>query len=109
MWMVDKNGVREAVDAIKSKLADADDTAQGMADLQGIIATKEAHLWRASVHCSYARVVELGSLLEMELKFLYGAAEAIEQGNSGRAMGLLDDFLDFVDENYTDETPPSFV
>lgn len=107
MWMVDKNGVREAIDAIKVKLTDSNEAAQGLADLRGIIKTKEEHLWRASVQCSYAGVVELSSLLEMELNMLNGAADAVENGNSARATTLLDDFLAFIDENYSDEIPPA--
>ena len=109
MWMVDKNGVKEAIDAIKVKLTEGNDAAQGLADLRGIIRTKEEHLWRAGVNCTYARVVELASLLEMELDILNRAADAVESGNSARATTLLDDFLSFVDENYSDEIPPSMT
>jgi hypothetical protein len=105
MLMLDKKGAREAITAVKQKLAKPEKKAECIADIEKMIGIKQSHVWRAELGSCCGNICNISSQIEIEIGILKDAVEAIKEGNNSQAVSLLENYLAFVEEHYENERP----
>jgi hypothetical protein len=103
--MLDKRGAREAITAVKQKLAKPEKKAECVADIEKMIGIKQSHVWRADLGSCCGNICNISSQIEIEIGILKDAVDAVKGGDNSKAASLLENYLAFVEEHYKDEHP----
>lgn len=104
--LIVSNETMEAVESVKEKLAKPGEEAECIAEIEKLIEAKRSHVARADAFASCCgNVCSLASLFEVEIGFLQDALAAVKEGNKSKGISLLEDYSDFLRNNYGSETP----
>lgn len=102
MFMISKETMN-GVMALRDRMANQNNTAECIAEVENMIRMKESHLARADWGACCGNIGNLTPQLESELQMLQNTLQALEQGNNTKAISLLEDYIAFLRENYTPE------
>jgi hypothetical protein len=105
MFMIDKEGVRKDIRAIKEKLTSPSKKMECIAAIEKTIDTKESHIWRADAGSCIGNVCNISSQIEIEIGILRDAVGAIKEGDNKRAVASLENYVAFIEKYYDDEMP----
>jgi hypothetical protein len=89
--------------ALREKMADPEKRTECVADVENMIKIKESHLARAEWGSCCSSIGNLASQIDSELKMLQKILEVIRKGDSPKAGSLLEDYIAFLQENYSPE------
>jgi len=104
MFMISKEAMEKAMD-IKQKLANPAKKGECLTDIEHMIEVKQSHLWRANVGSCCGAICSLAGQIEIENGILQDAAEALKNGNDGKAASLIEEYISFLKEHYEVERP----
>jgi hypothetical protein len=102
MFMISKEAM-DSVMSLRDKMADPRKTAGCIADVENMIKMKESHLARADWGTCCGNIGNLTPQIESELQILHNTLEVLKEGDSTKAVSLLEDYIAFLRENYTPE------
>ena len=107
MVVIDKKRAREEIKAIKEKLTAAGREREGISEIKKLLEAKDSSLQQVdSCAPCCGSSCGIAFLLEAEVEILQSALEAITANDTSRAGLLLEDYLDFLENNY--ENAPAF-
>ena len=92
-----------SVMSLRQRIADPEQKAQCIADLESMIAMKEAHLARSEWGSCCGDICKLGPQIGAELKILQNTLEALMRADHIGTASLLDDYIALIDRSYTPE------
>lgn len=101
MFMISKETM-QSVMSLREKLADPKRRTECIADLEGMIKTKESHLARAEWG-SCCGNIRLAPQIDGELRILKSILEALKSKDNGRAASLLEEYIALLRKSYTPE------
>ena len=105
MLMINKEGAKKDIAAIKEKLVNPEKRTECIADIEKLIDAKRSHIWRVeSIAPCCGSIYGFASLFEAEIGILQGALDALKKNDNDKAVALLEDYLAFLEKNYKDET-----
>ena len=102
MVMISKEAM-ESVMSLKEKIADPERKAECIADVENMIEIKQSHLERAEWGSCCGSICNLASQIDNELQMLQNILSVLSGEDSTRAAFLLEDYIAFLQENYTTE------
>ena len=102
MLMISKEAMHSVM-SLKEKIADPGKRAECIADVENMIKIKESHLARAEWGSCCGNICNLASQIDSELQMLQNTLEALRKGNSTKASSLLEDYIAFLQKNYSPE------
>jgi hypothetical protein len=102
MFMLSKETMN-GVMSLREKMADPKKKAECITELENMIRMKESHLARADWGSCCGNIGNLTPQIESELQMLQNTLEVLKGGDSTKAASLLDDYIAFLQKNYTPE------
>jgi hypothetical protein len=102
MFMISRETMNSVL-SLRDKTADPKNNAECIAEVENMIKMKESHLARADWGACCGNIGNLTPQIETELQMLQNTLDALKQGNSEKAVSLLEDYIAFLHENYTPE------
>jgi uncharacterized protein CbrC (UPF0167 family) len=102
MFMISKETMNSVM-ALREKMVDPVKKAECIADLEDMIKTKESHIARADWGTCCGDICSLVPQLESEIQMLQNILEALRNGDRTKAASLLEDYISFLQKNYTPE------
>ena len=103
--MINKEGAKKDITAIKEKLANPEKRTECIADIEKLIDMKRSHIWRVeSIAPCCGSICGFASLFEAEIGILQDILNALKKNDNDKAVALLEDYLAFLEKNYKDET-----
>lgn len=102
MFMISKETMNSVM-ALREKMVDPVKKAECIADLEDMIKTKESHIARADWGTCCGDICSLVPQLESEIQMLQNILEASRNGDRTKAASLLEDYISFLQKNYTPE------
>lgn len=102
MFMISKETMNSVI-ALREKMVDPVKKAECIADLEDMIKTKESHIARADWGTCCGDICSLVPQLESEIQMLQNILEALRNGDRTKAASLLEDYISFLQKNYTPE------
>ena len=102
MFMIGK-GTMDGIALLKAKIADPEQSAESIADLENMIRMKESHLARAEWSSCCGNIRNLAAQIEAESKMLRSTLEALMAADFAKAASLFGGYVAFVQANYTPE------
>ena len=100
MLIISKEAVHSAI-SLKEKMADPEKRAECIADVENMIKIKESHIARAEMASCCDNICNLIPQIESELQMLQSILEVLKNGDSTKAPSLLEDYIGFLQENYS--------
>jgi len=100
MLVISKETVHSAM-SLKNKIADPEKRAECIADVENMIKIKESHIARAELASCCGNICNLVPQIESELQMLQNILEVLRNGDSTKAPSLLEDYIAFLQENYS--------
>ena len=104
MVMISREVV-ESVNAVKENLTHPEKGAECIADVENMIETKKAHLWRADCGSCCGNVCSLVPQIDAEIEFLQNVLDALKVGDAKKAASSLGDYAVFLEKHYEIEHP----
>jgi hypothetical protein len=102
MFMISRETMNSVM-SLRDKTANPKNKAECIAEVENMIKMKECHLARADWGACCGNIGNLTPQIETELQMLQNILDALKQGNSEKAVSLLEDYIAFLHENYTPE------
>jgi len=102
MFMISKEAM-DSVMSLREKIADPKKRTECIADVENMIKTKESHLARAEWGSCCGNICNLAPQIDGELQILQNTLEALKRKDSTKASSLLEDYIGFLQRNYTAE------
>ncbi len=102
MFMISKETINSVM-ALREKMADPTKRAECIAGLEDMIRTKESHLARADWGTCCGNISNLVPQIESEIQMLQNILEALENEDGTKAASLLEDYISFLQKNYSPE------
>ena len=102
MFMISRETM-SSVMSLWEKMADSENKAECIAEVENMIKMKESHLARADWGACCGNIGNLTPQIESELQMLQNTLEALKDGNNTQAVSLLEDYIAFLHQNYTPE------
>jgi uncharacterized protein CbrC (UPF0167 family) len=102
MFMISKETMNSVM-ALREKMVNPVKKAECIADLEDMIKTKESHIARADWGTCCGDICSLVPQLESEIQMLQNILEALRNGDRTKAASLLEDYISFLQKNYTPE------
>jgi hypothetical protein len=100
MLIISKEAVHSAM-SLKKKIANPEKRAECIADVENMIKIKESHIARAELASCCGNICNLVPQIESELQMLQNILEVLRNGDSTKAPSLLEDYIAFLQENYS--------
>jgi hypothetical protein len=100
MLIISKEAVHSAM-LLKKKIGDPEKRAECIADVENMIKIKESHIARAELASCCDNICNLVPQIESELQMLQNILEVLRNGDSTKARSLLEDYVAFLQENYS--------
>ena len=92
-----------SVMSLREKIGDPKKRTECIAEVENMIRMKESHLARADWGSCCGNIGNLTPQIESELQMLGNTLEVLKDGDSAKAVSLLEDYITFLHENYTPE------
>ena len=102
MFMISKETMNSVM-SLREKIADPGKRAECIADVENMIKMKESHLARAEWGSCCGNICNLVPQIESELQMLQNTLEILRKGDSTKASSLLEDYIAFLQKNYSPE------
>ena len=102
MFMISKESMNSVM-SLREKMADPDKTVECIADLGNMISSKESHLARADWGTCCGNIGNLVPQIESEIQMLRSILEVLRNKDTTRAASLLEDYISFLQKNYSPE------
>jgi hypothetical protein len=102
MFMISKETM-DSVMSLREKIADPEKRAECIAAVENMIKMKESHLARADWGSCCGNICNLVPQIESELQMLQNTLEILRKGDSTKASSLLEDYIAFLQKNYSPE------
>ena len=90
-----------SVMSLGEKIGDPEKRAECIADVENMIEIKESHIARAELASCCDNICNLVPQIESELQMLQNILEVLRNGDSTKARSLLEDYIGFLQENYS--------
>jgi hypothetical protein len=100
MLIISKETVHRVM-SLKEKIANPEKRAECIADVENMIKIKESHIARAELASCCDNICNLVPQIESELQMLQNILEVLKNGDSTKAPSLLEDYIAFLQENYS--------
>jgi hypothetical protein len=102
MFMISRETL-DSVMSLRQRIADPKQQTQCAAEMESMIAMKEAHLARSEWGSCCGNICNLGPQIEAELKILRNALAALAGADFGSAASWLQDYIALLQQNYRPE------
>jgi hypothetical protein len=102
MFMISKETMNSVM-SLREKIADPGKRAECIADVENMIKMKESHLARAEWGTCCGNICNLVPQIDSELQMLHNILEVLRKGDSTKAVSLLEDYIAFLQKNYSPE------
>jgi hypothetical protein len=102
MLIISKEAMHSVM-LLREKIADPEKRAECIADVENMIKIKESHLARAEWGSCCGNICNLASQIDSELQMLQNILEVLRKWDSTKASSLLEDYIAFLQENYSPE------
>jgi hypothetical protein len=102
MFIISKEAMHSVM-SLREKIADPGKRAECIADVENMIRLKESHLARADWGSCCGNICNLVPQIESELQMLQNTLEVLRKEDSTKAASLLEDYIAFLQENYSPE------
>jgi len=102
MFMISKETMNSVM-SLREKIADPGKRAECIADVENMIKMKESHLARAEWGSCCGNICNLVPQIDSELQMLQNILEVLRKGDSTKAASLLEDYIAFLQKNYSPE------
>ena len=102
MLMISKEAM-ESVMSLRGKIAEPEKKAQCIADVENMITIKQSHLARADWGSCCGNICNLAPQIDSELQMLQNILEVLRNEDSTKAASLLEDYIAFLQKNYSPE------
>jgi len=102
MFMISKETMNSVM-SLREKMADPEKRAECIADVENMIKIKESHLARAEWGSCCGNICNLAPQIDSELQMLQNTLEILRKGDSTKASSLLEDYIAFLQANYSPE------
>jgi len=102
MFMISKETMNSVM-SLREKIADPGKRAECIADVENMIKMKESHLARAEWGTCCGNICNLVPQIESELQMLHNILEVLRKGDSTKAASLLEDYIAYLQKNYSPE------
>ncbi len=102
MFMISKETMNSVM-ALREKMVNPVKKAECIAELEDMIKMKESHIARADWGTCCGDICSLVPQLESEIQMLQNILEALRNGDRTKAASLLEDYISFLQKNYTPE------
>jgi hypothetical protein len=102
MFMISKETM-DSVMSLRNKIADPKKKAECIAAVENMIKIKESHLARADWGSCCGNICNLVPQIDSELQMLQNTLEVLRKGDNEKASLLLEDYIAFLQKNYTPE------
>jgi hypothetical protein len=100
MLIISKEAVHSAM-SLKKKIGDPEKRSECIVDVENMIKIKESHIARAELASCCGNLYNLVPQIESELQMLQNILEVLRNGDSTKARSLLEDYIGFLQENYS--------
>jgi hypothetical protein len=102
MFMISNEAMHNVM-SLREKMADSENSAECIADLEHMIKIKESHLARAEWASCCANICNLAAQIDSELQMLQNILELLRNKDSTKASALLEDYIALLQESYKPE------
>ena len=102
MFMISKETMNSVM-SLREKIADPGKRAECIADVENMIKMKESHLARAEWGSCCGNICNLVPQIDSELQMLQNILEVLRKEDSTKAASLLEDYIAFLQKNYSPE------
>jgi hypothetical protein len=102
MFMISKETMNSVM-SLREKIADPGKRAECIADVENMIKIKESHLARAEWGTCCGNICNLVPQIDSELQMLHNILEVLRKGDSTKTASLLEDYIAFLQKNYSPE------
>jgi hypothetical protein len=102
MFMISKESMNSVM-SLREKIADPAKREHCIVDVENMIRSKESHLARADWGTCCGNICNLVPQIESELQMLQNILETLRNEDSTKAASLLEDYIAFLQENYSPE------
>jgi len=102
MFMISKETLNSVM-SLRDKIADPGKRAECIADVENMIKIKESHLARADWGSCCGNICNLVPQIESELQMLQNTLEVLRKEDGTKAASLLEDYIAFLQKNYSPE------
>jgi hypothetical protein len=102
MFMISKETMNSVM-SLREKIADPGKRAECIADVENMVRLKESHLARADWGSCCGNICNLVPQIESELQMLQNTLEALRNEDGTKAASLLEDYIAFLQKNYSPE------
>jgi len=102
MFMISKETMNSVM-SLREKIADPGKRAECIADVENMIKMKESHLARAEWGSCCGNICNLVPQIDSELQMLQNILEVLRNEDSTKAASLLEDYIAFLQKNYSPE------
>ena len=102
MFMISKETM-DSVMSLRERVADPGKRAECITDVENMIKMKESHLARADWGTCCGNISNLVPQIESEIQMLRNILEVLRNGDSTKAASLLEDYILFLQKNYSPE------
>jgi len=100
MLIISKEAVHSAM-SLREKIADPERRSECITDLENMIKIKESNIARAELASCCGNICNLVPQIESELQMIQNILEVLRNGDSTKAPSLLEDYIAFLQENYS--------
>jgi len=102
MFMISKETMNSVM-SLREKIADPRKRVECIADVEDMIKMKESHLARADWGTCCGNICSLVPQIESEIQMLQNILEILENEDCTKAVSLLEDYISFLQKNYSPE------
>jgi len=102
MFMISKETLNSVM-SLRDKIASPKKRAECIADVENMIKLKESHLARADWGSCCGNICNLVPQIESELQMLQNTLEVLRKEDGTKAASLLEDYIAFLQKNYSPE------
>ena len=102
MFMISKETMNSVM-ALREKIADPRKRTDCIADVKDMIEMKESHMARADWGTCCGDICSLVPQIESEIQMLQNISEVLRNEDFTKAASLLEDYISFLQKNYSPE------
>lgn len=102
MFMLSRETINNVM-SLREKIGDPKKRGECIAEVENMIEMKESHLARADWGSCCGNIRNLAPQIESELQLLHSTLEVLRKADSTKASALLEDYIAFLQKNYTPE------
>jgi hypothetical protein len=102
MFMISKEAI-DGVISLRNKAANLGKREECIGEVENMIKLKESHLARADWGSCCGNICSLVPQIESEIQILQDILEALRKEDSTKAVSLLEDYITFLQKNYSPE------